>query len=339
VKNIFRIIKPIAYIFCIFIGCFFSNASIAQNISSNKIGDFEFKVVDPMGWKASTEAILQAENILKYEGVKLAPSFAYSNNSGSLVFGTIKILRDGLAFSAQQLASNVPQFPEAWGVKSNEIQNTSGRTDYGLEFAVMRASGPGDGKVFGRGKPYKTIGVWIDIPVQYQDANGYRSVLISLFFRGFDSKKSSDENFLRLIMNSISPNPGASIITEKTYKAQFQPAKDEGGGVKKNEPQKVDSIPGGQTAVVADSPLGNAPGIIDPRLRNELLSLSPVLPNIVGCEGLKFIKEQGGNTSDFAFTVGKDNGPYNKCALKLLALLPLLTYVPKREPYEDAVNK
>ena len=298
-KNILRILKSIAYIFCIFIGCFFSNATIAQNIASNKIGDFEFRVVDPMGWKASTEAILQAENILKYEGVKLAPSFAYSNNSGSLVFGTIKILRDGLAFSAQQLASNVPQFPEAWGVKSNEIQNTSGRTDYGLEFAVMRASGPGDGKVFGRGKPYKTIGVWIDIPVQYQDANGYRSVLISLFFRGFDSKKSSDENFLRLIMNSISPNPGASIITEKTYKAQFQPVKDEGGGVNKTESQKVDSVPSAQAAVVTDGPLVNTPRNIDPKEINELISkLYALLPH-----------------------------------------LSRLIDVLKREPYEDAVNK
>ena len=298
-NNIFRILKSIAYIFCIFIGCSFSHPTIAQNVSSNKIGDFEFRVVDPMGWKASTEAILQAENILKYEGVKLAPSFAYTNSSGSLVFGTIKILRDGLAFSAQQLASNVPQFPEAWGVKSNEVQNTSGRTDYGLEFAVMRASGPGDGKVFGRGKPYKTIGVWIDIPVQYQDSNGYRSVLISLFFRGFDSKKSSDENFLRLIMNSIIPNPGASIITEKTYKAQFQPAKEEGGGVNKTESQKVDSIPSAQAAVVADGPLVNAPKTINSKEMSELSSQLKAL----------------------------------------LTRLTLLTDVPKREPYEDAVNK
>lgn len=223
---------------CIFFVFLFVAPSIAQNISTNKIGDFEFKASDKMGWKASPDAKLQAENILKYEGVKLTPSFAYINSSGALVYGTLKILRDGLAFSAEQLASSVPQFPEAWGIKNNVVQNTSGRTDSGLDFAVMRVSGPGDGKFFGRGKPYKTLGVWIDIPVQYQDINGYHSILISLFYRSFDSKKPSDENFLKSVMNSISPVAGASIITEKKYKEYFQPIQTEINAASKIEPQK-----------------------------------------------------------------------------------------------------
>lgn len=229
-------LKSIVYIL---FGCLFVAPSIAQNISADKIGDFEFKVADKMGWKASLDAKLQAGNILKYEGVKLTPSFAYTNSSGSLVYGTLKIFRDGLAFSAEQLASSMPQFPEAWGIKNNGVQNNSESSVSGLRFAVMRVSGPGDGKIFGRGKPYKTLGVWIDIPVQYQDINGYHSVLISLFYRGFDSKKFSDENFLKSVINSISPVAGASIITEKKYKEQFEPVKPEVGKISRSEPQKV----------------------------------------------------------------------------------------------------
>ena len=229
-------LKSIVYIL---FGCLFVAPSIAQNISADKIGDFEFKVADKMGWKASLDAKLQAGNILKYEGVKLTPSFAYTNSSGSLVYGTLKIFRDGLAFSAEQLASSMPQFPEAWGIKNNGVQNNSESSVSGLRFAVMRVSGPGDGKIFGRGKPYKTLGVWIDIPVQYQDINGYHSVLISLFYRGFDSKKFSDENFLKSVINSISPVAGVSIITEKKYKEQFEPVKPEVGKISRSEPQKV----------------------------------------------------------------------------------------------------
>ena len=229
-------LKSIVYIL---FGCLFVAPSIAQNISADKIGDFEFKVADKMGWKASLDAKLQAENILKYEQIKLTPSFAYTNSSGSLVYGTLKIFRDGLAFSAEQLASSMPQFPEAWGIKNNGVQNNSESSVSGLRFAVMRVSGPGDGKIFGRGKPYKTLGVWIDIPVQYQDINGYHSVLISLFYRGFDSKKFSDENFLKSVINSISPVAGASIITEKKYKEQFEPVKPEVGKISRSEPQKV----------------------------------------------------------------------------------------------------
>jgi len=232
------IIQMLKSITCIFFVFLFVAPSIAQNISTNKIGDFEFKASDKMGWKASPDAKLQAENILKYEGVKLTPSFAFVHSSSGLVYGTLKILRDGLAFSAEQLASSVPQFPEAWGIKNNVVQNTSGRTDSGLDFAVMRVSGPGDGKFFGRGKPYKTLGVWIDIPVQYQDINGYHSILISLFYRSFDSKKPSDENFLKSVMNSISPVAGASIITEKKYKEYFQPIQTENNAASKIEPQK-----------------------------------------------------------------------------------------------------
>ncbi len=229
-------LKSIVYIL---FGCLFVAPSIAQNISTDKIGDFEFKVADKTGWKASLDAKLQAENILKYEQVKLTPSFAYANSSGSLVYGTLKIFRDGVAFSAEQLASSMPQFPEAWGIKNNGVQNNSESSVSGLRFAVMRVSGPGDGKIFGRGKPYKTLGVWIDMPVQYQDINGYHSVLISLFYRGFDSKKFSDENFLKSVINSIGPVVGVSIVTEKKYKEQFEPVKPEVEKISRNESPKV----------------------------------------------------------------------------------------------------
>jgi hypothetical protein len=317
VKNVTQILRTFTYAFWVFFGYFFVQPVVAQNTSTNKIGDFAFKVSDQMGWRASAEAISQAESILKHEGVKLAPSFAFSNGSGSLVFGTIKILRDGLAFTAQQLASNVPQFPETWGVKNNEVQNASGRTDYGLEFAVMRVSGPGDGKVFGRGKSYKTVGVWIDIPVQYQDINGYHSVLISLFYRGFDSKKSSDENFLKLVMNSISPTTGTSIITDKMYKAQFESPQVEGGEINKTEPKKVDSTQSVKNTIPAGGYLLdvikyiNAAAIIKPT------QSSSTQGNISECENLKLINEQDANLIALMKVVEANYLSYQRCALML----------------------
>ena len=317
-------LKSIVYIL---FGCLFVAPSIAQNISSDKIGDFEFKVADKMGWKASLDAKLQAENILKYEQIKLTPSFAYTNSSGSLVYGTLKIFRDGLAFSAEQLASSMPQFPEAWGIKNNGVQNNSESSVSGLRFAVMRVSGPGDGKIFGRGKPYKTLGVWIDIPVQYQDINGYHSVLISLFYRGFDSKKFSDENFLKSVINSISPVAGASIITEKKYKEQFEPVKPEVGKISRSEPQKVvqveisadkktepqelvqveisadrkielqklDSAPKNKDAEVLRIPLLDIIKEYNVAARSGVSQQSNAMANGFGCESPEIINEQSAN--------------------------------------------
>jgi len=270
-----------------------------------------------MGWRASAEAISQADYILKHEGVKLAPSFAYSNGAGSLVFGTIKILRDGLAFSAQQLASNVPQFPETWGVKNSEVQNSSGLTDYGLEFAVMRVSGPGDGRIFGRGKQYKTIGVWIDIPVQYQDINGYHSVLISLFYRGFDSKRSPDENFLKLVMNSISPIAGTSLVTEKIYKAQFESPQPEGGEINKTELKKGDSTQSMKSTAPAGAYLLDIIRNINAAAAIKLPASSSALGNISECENLKLINEQDANLITLMKAVEANYLIYHRCALML----------------------
>jgi len=240
--------KSATYLFFIFLASLFARPSLAQTLSVNTIGNFEFKILDKMGWKATPEARTQSENILKYEGIKLLPSFAYTNNSGALIYGTLKFFRDGLTFTTAQLVSVVPQFPEAWGIKKDNISNASVLSDYGFEYAVMRAIGPGDGKVFGRGKSYKTLGVWIDIPIQYQDVNGYHSVLLSIFYRGFHSQAFSDEKFLKSIMNSFSPVTGTSIITEKKYKEQFQPVQTGISASSKSELQK--SAPSG---VIADN--------------------------------------------------------------------------------------
>lgn len=302
--------------FPIFIGCILVGSASAQNISVDRIGDFEFKIADKSGWKASPEASAHVENIFKYEGVKLVPSFAYANSYGSLVFGAVKKLRDGLTFSSDQLSSSVPQFPEVWGIKNNEVQNSSGRTDYGLEFAVMRASGPGDGKVFGKGKLYKTLGVWIDIPVQYQDSEGYQSVLISLFYRGYDSKKSADENFLKAIMNSLMPVKGVTIITEKKYKTQFQSAPEEAAS-NKNEAPKVDLPPKIKAPEVSNMYLMDIVKSINSVAKREVALQTPAVPISQDCESLELVNEQEVSLISLMKVVEANYVIYHKCVAML----------------------
>ena len=321
-NRIDEVIKSIISIFLILMSILFASSTNAQTISVERIGDFEFKVADQSGWKSSPDATLHVENIFKYEGVKLAPSFVFTNSYGSLVFGAVKKLREGLTFSADQLSSNVPQFPEAWGIKNNEVQNSSGRTDYGLEFAVMRVSGPGDGKVFGKGKLYKTLGVWIDIPVQYQDLNGYHSVLISLFYRGYDSKRSSDENFLKSIMNSIMPIGGVSIVTEKKYKAQFQSTQDETVTVNKNEPLKAESLQKPKIPEPTNTYLLDIVKSINSVARREISAQASTLTNGLECENLELISEQDVSLVSLMKAVEANYAIYHRCAAILKSRPP-----------------
>ena len=321
-NRIAGVIKSIISIFLILVVILFAGSTIAQTISVEKIGDFEFKVADQSGWNSSPEANLHVENIFKYEGVKLAPSFVFTNSYGSLVFGAVKELRAGLTFSADQLSSNVPQFPEPWGIKNSEVQNSSGRTDYGLEFAVMRVSGPGDGKVFGKGKLYKTLGVWIDIPVQYQDINGYHSVLISLFYRGYDSKRSSDENFLKSIMNSIMPIGGVSIVTEKKYKAQFQSTQDETVIVSKNDPAKPESLQKSKIPEPTNTYLLDIVKSINSVARREISPQATTLTNSLECENLELINEQDISLISLMKVVEANYAIHHRCAAMLKSRPP-----------------
>jgi len=195
--------------------------AFTQTPVSGKIGALIFSNVEQIGWRATPEAYAKAENIFKYENIQMAPSFAFANQYGSIVFGSVKNLRDGLTFSAEQLSSNVPTFPEPWGIKVSDVQNSSGKTDSGLDYAVLRATGPGDGLTFSKKGTYKTVGVWLDIPFQYKDGASTNSVLVSLFYRGFYAKNSADESFLKSILNSLSPGSGIEILSEKQYKSKF----------------------------------------------------------------------------------------------------------------------
>ena len=343
--------KSIAYIFFLILASLFARPSLAQTIPVNIIGNFEFKILNTMGWKASPEAKLQSENILKYEGVKLSPSFAYSNNSGALMYGTIKFFRDGLTFTAAQLVSTVPQFPEAWGIQKVDIKNASGLSDYGVEYAVMRVIGPGDGKVFGRGKSYKTLGVWIDIPIQYKDVNGYHSVLISIFYRSFHSRAFSDENFLKSIMNSFSPATGISIISEKKYKEQFQPTQ---AGINANnktetqksaqveisannvsepqisvqaginannktEPQKIVFSQKNNDAEVPTISLKDIVRRINSLAMPEVSSQSNVTTNVSGCESFEIINEQNVTLLSLYEVVAANYKSHHKCITTLMS--------------------
>ena len=335
-NKIVKIFETSAFTFIFLLGCFSLHPAQAQNGSAERIGDFEFRIADQVGWKASADAMQQAENIFKYEGVKLVPSFAYTNSYGSLVFGSVKQLRDGLTFSAEQISSSLPQFPEAWGIKNNDVQNSSGRTDYGLEFAVMRVIGPGDGKVFGRGKLYKTIGVWIDVPVQYQDKNGYHSILISLFYRGFDSKRSSDENLLKSIMNSLNPVTGVSLITEKVYKAQFQSSSGDSALNTKSEPPKVDNqkaepVIRSKNTEMAGSYLIDVAKSINSVAKRKVVSQSFVSPNGAECENLELISELDLNWLSIMKVVESNYLIYHKCAAMLKGRL---TGASIPDPYE-----
>jgi galactitol-specific phosphotransferase system IIB component len=120
---------------------------------------------------------------LKFDGNDLEPVFAFENQAGGVLFGTWRDFKVGQIFTAQALASDVPGMPSDWGISKNDIvsaSDTNGRFDY----AVLRAVGMGDGMNFSPSGAKRTISLWIDIPVAYQDKGETRSGLASVYYRG-----------------------------------------------------------------------------------------------------------------------------------------------------------
>ena len=70
-NKIVKIFETSAFTFIFLLGCFSLHPAQAQNGSAERIVDFEFRIAYQVGWKASADAMKQAENIFKYEGVKL----------------------------------------------------------------------------------------------------------------------------------------------------------------------------------------------------------------------------------------------------------------------------
>jgi len=185
-------------------------STAAESNQKIKIGIFSFSVSETGTWTPTQAAMKKAAEILKFENVNLEPTFAIENGSGKMIYGTWKELRAESTITAETLSDGIPAFPEEWGLKNPKLENYTGTSKSGFEYAFLRVLGQGDGKIFGKNKPKKTVGIWIDMPIKYEDSSGIsRQALISLYYRGIEEKEtfgihSPDENFIKIILDNFS---------------------------------------------------------------------------------------------------------------------------------------
>lgn len=206
-----------------FILLFQVNYALSQVLSNESalfdIGVLNFSLPASTLWKSQAITEKKVKEILAHEDIKLDPTFAIEGPRGIVIFGTWKELPSEMVFSASELAKNVPNFPENWGIKEDAIFSIPKTLANGLEYSELRIVGNGDGRVFGLGKQYKTLAIWVDVPITYKDTRGFHSGLASLFYRGPDinSKGTPDTMFLT-VLNSLKIKDGYSLVSTDVYK-------------------------------------------------------------------------------------------------------------------------
>jgi hypothetical protein len=186
-----------------------------------QIGVFKYSTQMPRTWVSTSLTFDKAQQILSKDQVQLKPVFAYEGPKGNLVFGTWKELKPGVAFTAAQLSSDAPQFPDDWGVLTSSLSAFTGATDSGIEYSGFSILGAGDGKNFGKGKPIRTFGVWFDLPISYKDSNGLHSGLASIYYRSNESESTNASAGVKFVQNLISKlqlAPGVVKISAEQYK-------------------------------------------------------------------------------------------------------------------------
>jgi hypothetical protein len=146
-----------------------------------ELGVLSFAVQLPRGWGEGS--LTKVAERLKFDGNDLEPVFAFENQAGGVLFGTWRDFKAGQIFTAQALASDVPGMPSDWGISKNDVLSTAD-TNARFEYAVLKAVGMGDGINFSPSGARRTVSLWIDIPVAYQDKGDTRSGLASVYYRG-----------------------------------------------------------------------------------------------------------------------------------------------------------
>jgi hypothetical protein len=189
--------------------------------TDGSVGVFRYSAQMPRTWISTSATLEKAREVLSKDQVQMQPSFAYEGPKGNLLFGTWKVLKPGVAFTAAQLSSDPPQFPDDWGMLPKSLNSLTGATESGIEYSGFSALGAGDGRNFIKGRPVRTFGAWFDMPVSYQDENGIHSGLASIYYRSTEAEStnaSAGVKFAQNLLSKLQLAPGISKITAEQYK-------------------------------------------------------------------------------------------------------------------------
>lgn len=302
------------------------------DIFSGKVGVLEFKFTGPpAGWKETSESRLKAREILRAEGVTVEPAFAFENQkTGGFLFGTWSPFTDGFALDAQQMYADPPFFPSAWGLKADQISRyLSPQSSKEMAFTWLRALGQGDGKTFaGKSKAIKTLGIFVTMPIQFENGLSVSSGMVSLDYRGPESgevknTKTPADNLISMLIENLKPQANISLISSSAFRAKVaQSSKDtvQNGASEKLSSKAVSEQP----AVSSESQMkaGEVASTIS-RINIELLqeyknwardSRSPLVPTadmMLKCGGPGHIK--GASLKDLQDSTIENNLAHIKC--------------------------
>ncbi len=181
------------------------------------LGVFDFTLTLPRGWSVSTGA--RAKKALEADGNYMTPSFSFEGPNGGIIYGTWKIYDGGLIFTPESIAADNPGFPSGWGVKKEDIRSFVSKAGP-IDYAVMTASGPGDGLLFSASGDKRMFAVWVDIPLAYKDKTDERSAWASLYYRGPVEGYAEAKTIYDSIMAGLRPN-GVVLLNLAEYRRNY----------------------------------------------------------------------------------------------------------------------
>jgi len=194
-----------------------SSESLTSAPVNGVFGVFDFSLTLPRGWSVGTG--VRAKKALEADGNYMTPSFSFESTNGGIIYGTWKIYDGGLIFTPESIAADNPSFPSAWGVKKEDIRSSVSKAGQ-IDYAVMTASGPGDGLLFSASSDKRMSAVWIDIPIAFKDKTDERSAWASLYYRGPLEGYAEAKTIYDGIMVGLKPN-GVEILNLAEYRRNY----------------------------------------------------------------------------------------------------------------------
>jgi len=181
------------------------------------LGVLDYSLLLPRAWSEGVG--MKAKLALQSDGNDLLPVFSFENGTGGVIYGTWRTFREGQIFSAATIGGGIPPFSSDWGINKDDVFNKVA-TVGNLDYAVLIASGPGDGLAFSVASKKRMTAVWVDIPVAYKDKAGVQSGLASIYYRGPLVRYAEAKGLLDALMESLSPNQ-VSLMTVGEFRSLF----------------------------------------------------------------------------------------------------------------------
>jgi hypothetical protein len=212
---------------------------------SGKIGALEFKfTAPPSGWKDSPEIRVRAKELMRMEGSIYEPAFAFENQkSGALLIGTWSPFTNGFAVDAAQMDAEPPFFPSSWGIKPDQIgRYLSPSNGKEMRYSSIRVLGQGDGRTFAaKQKSIKTLGVFVTMPIQFENSSSVGSGMVSIDYRGREdgdvkNVRTPADVLINTLIENLKPQAGVRLISASAFRAKMP--QDASGGTQNDSPEK-----------------------------------------------------------------------------------------------------